>query len=74
MAGWDRDAIDLIEPGFIEFSQDGPGQFAVVAVRAWLDCRWVERNGRPGVEFTWEGLDEGDPSAGAAGPRSSTTA
>jgi hypothetical protein len=64
MGEWDRDAIDLVEPGFIEFAEDGTGQFRVVAVRAWLDCRSVERNGRPGVEFTWEGDDEGDEVSG----------
>ena len=26
MSGWDRDAIDLVEPGFIEFAGDGTGR------------------------------------------------
>ena len=64
MGEWDRDAIDLVEPGFIEFAEDGTGQFRVIAVRAWLDCRSVERNARPAVEFTWEGDDEGDEVSG----------
>jgi hypothetical protein len=57
MSGWDRDAIDLLEPGFIEFTEDGSGQFGIIAVRGWLDCRPAERGGRIGVEFTWEGID-----------------
>jgi hypothetical protein len=64
MSGWDRDAIDLVEPGFIEFTEDGTGQFGFIAVRGWLDCRPVERDGQPGVEFTWKGVDEGDQVSG----------
>jgi hypothetical protein len=43
---------------------DGTGQFGFIAVRGWLDCRAVEREGRVGVEFTWEGVDEGDQVSG----------
>lgn len=64
MGAWDRDAIDLVEPGYIEFAGDGTGQFGFIAVRGWLDCRPVERDGRVGVEFTWDGLDEGDHVSG----------
>ena len=64
MSGWDRDAIDLVEPGFIEFAKDMTGRFGFIAVDGWLDCRPVERDGRPGVEFTWEGSDEGDQVSG----------
>jgi hypothetical protein len=64
MSGWDRDAIDLVEPGFIEFAGDGTGQFGFIAVCGWLDCRPVDRDGRGSVEFTWEGVDEGDEVSG----------
>src|SRR3954471_1196029 len=64
MSEWDRDDIDLVEPGFIEFAGDGTGQFAFIAVRGWLDCRRVERDGRPGVDFAGEGVDEGDQVSG----------
>lgn len=63
MSGWDRDAIDLVEPGFIEFTGRA-GQFGFIAVRGWLDCRPVARDGQIGVEFTWEGVDEGDQVCG----------
>jgi hypothetical protein len=62
MSGWDRDVIDLVEPGFIEFTGDGNGQFAFIAVRGWLDCRPAEQDGRTGVEFTWEGRRRGRSS------------
>jgi hypothetical protein len=64
MSGWDRDAIDLVEPGFIEFAGDGTGQFGFIAVRGRLDCRPAERDGRAGVDFTWDGVDEGDQVSG----------
>jgi hypothetical protein len=34
---WDQDAIDLVQPGFIEFSDDGLGQLGFIAVS--LDSR-----------------------------------
>lgn len=61
---WESDAIDLMGPGFIEFSQDGTGQFGFIAVRGWMDCRTEERGGRPLVEFSWQGDDEGDDVCG----------
>jgi len=64
MSGWDRDDIDLVEPAFIEFSKDGTGQFGFIAVRGWLDSRPAERDGKVGVEFTWDGVDEGDQVSG----------
>lgn len=64
MSSWDRDDIDLVEPGFIEFGAGGAGQFGFIAVRGWLDSRPARRDGRPGVEFTWEGIDEGDQVSG----------
>lgn len=64
MSGWDRDVIDLVEPGFIEFDGDGSGQFGFIAVRGWLECSPAERDGRAGVEFSWEGVDEGDQVSG----------
>jgi len=29
-----------------------------------MDCRSCQRDGRPCVEFTWEGDDEGGPATG----------
>ncbi len=45
-------------------ARNGTGQFGFIAVNGWLDCRPVERDGRPGMEFTWEGSDEGDQVSG----------
>ena len=61
---WDRDALDLVIPAHIEFRSDGTGSFAFIAVKGWLDCRPATIDGQPGVEFTWEGTDDGDPVSG----------
>jgi hypothetical protein len=61
---WDRDALNLVAPAFIEFAKDGSGSFGFIAVQGEMDCREVERDRRPGVEFSWEGNDECDPASG----------
>src|SRR6266542_2118186 len=61
---WDTDAIDLVEPGFIEFGPDRTGRFGFIAVQGWMDCREATRDGPACVEFTWEGSDEGDQVSG----------
>ncbi|MFF0818316.1 hypothetical protein ACFYVR_24660 [Rhodococcus sp. NPDC003318] len=61
---WDRDAIDLVEPGFIEFTGDGTGQFGFVAVRGSMDCQTTERNGHAAVEFSWDGDDDDSQVSG----------
>jgi hypothetical protein len=64
MEMWDRDAIDLVEPGFVKFDKNRTGEFGFIAVRGWMDCRTVERDARAAVEFSWEGDDEGDQVSG----------
>ena len=61
---WDEDAIDLVGPGFIELREDDRGSFGFIAVEGWMDTRSVDRDGRPGIEFSWEGNDEMDPASG----------
>lgn len=61
---WDREAIDLVEPGFMEFHSGGTGEFGFIAVRGWMDCRIGIRDGHECVEFSWEGDDEGEPVNG----------
>lgn len=61
---WDRDAIDLVGPAFIELRVDGSGDFRFIAVNGQLDCRSLESADQPRIEFTWVGSDEGDPTSG----------
>jgi hypothetical protein len=60
---WDRDALDLVAPAFIEFFPDRTGRFGFIAVTGWMDCRSIAI-GRSHVEFSWEGTDEGDQVSG----------
>ena len=60
----DQEAIDLLGPAFIELAANGQGNFRFIAVEGWMDVHEVERDGRPGVEFSWEGNDEMDPASG----------
>ena len=64
MDNWDQETVDLVEPGFIEFDEDGLGELGFVAVTGELDYRDTDRDGRPGVEFSWQGSDEGDDVSG----------
>ncbi len=61
---WDSEALDLVAPAFIEFGGDGSGSFGFIVVQGEMDCREVVRDGRPGVEFSWEGNDECEPASG----------
>jgi hypothetical protein len=61
---WDQDAIDLLGPAFIEFGPDNAGSFRFIAVEGWMDVRPSPRDGLPGVDFTWDGYDEGDRTTG----------
>jgi hypothetical protein len=61
---WDRDALDLVAPAFIEFDEDGLGSLGFIAVEGSTDWREVQRDGLPGAEFSWEGNDESDQASG----------
>ena len=64
MDNWDQEAVDLVQPGFIEFDDDGLGSLGFIVVTGELDCREADRDGRPGAEFSWQGSDEGDDVSG----------
>ena len=53
-----------VQPGFIEFGNDGLGSLGFIVVTGELDCRDADRDGQPGVEFSWQGSDEGDDASG----------
>jgi hypothetical protein len=56
----DTDFLDLVEPAYIAFDQQGRGEFVFGAVQGSLDCRY----GSDSVDFTWQGSDEMDPVCG----------
>ena len=39
MDNWDQEAVDLVQPGFIEFDDDGLGSLGFIVVTGELDCR-----------------------------------
>jgi len=64
MDNWDQEAVDLVQSGFIEFDDDGLGGLGFIVVTGELDCRDADHDGKPGVEFSWQGSDEGDDVSG----------
>jgi hypothetical protein len=58
--GWDRKTLDLVERAFLYFEEGEPtGAFAMIAIRGGVHYCVSERYGKPLVEWTWQGLDEG---------------
>lgn len=64
MEAWDRDAFELLGPAHFTFAKDGLGVFSFIAVEGQMDCRFGIRDGKPLVEFSWDGHDEADPASG----------
>ncbi len=61
---WDEDALDLLGPAFIEIGPRDDGSFRFIAVEGWMDIRRVQRDGHPGIEFSWDGKDDCDDATG----------
>lgn len=61
---WDARALHVGGPAHLTFDRDGMGGIAFVAVSGGIDYRVVTRDGKPAVEFCWQGFDEGDPVCG----------
>lgn len=64
MTEWDQDVVDEEVPGYIEFTKNGLGDFQFGYVRCENDWRSTKRDGRPAVEFPFEGEDEMTPTSG----------
>jgi len=61
---WDSDALDLVDEASIRFAEENWGELCMIAITADLDY-WVgRRDGKPAVEFSIEGTDEGDRLCG----------
>ena len=66
MSLWDKDYIDLIQPGCIEFTKDGLGSFNFGTVFCDIDYRISEVEEKQLIEFTFLGHAEGDIVSGRA--------
>lgn len=61
---WDRDYLDLEVPAHLTLGGARSGSFQFGAVRGGIDYRVSAREGRPFLEFSWEGFNDTDPSSG----------
>jgi len=64
MSAWDEDFLHEEEPAYIEFTKGQGGQFHFGNVCGNLDCREGLRDGKPAVEFSWDGNAEMDAACG----------
>ena len=64
MEEWDREYLDEEVPAYIRFEKKGMGEFQFGLVKAKIDYRAATRDGKPAVEFSWEGYSEMDPMTG----------
>ncbi len=60
MDQWDQEYVDEEVEGFIEFDPKGLGSFQFDYVQGQIDYRPTTRDGKPAVEFSWEGGDGAD--------------
>ena len=57
---WAKKAHDLVVRAFLYFEEDDPtGALAMIAIRGSVHYYISEHEGKPLVEWTWQGLDEG---------------
>jgi hypothetical protein len=64
MEQWDRDYIDEEEDGYIEFGKGGQGEFHFGYVHGFMDCEIETVEGKPRMEFSWDGNSEMDEASG----------
>jgi len=64
MEQWDKEYIDLIEPGYFRFDNNNQGQFVFGTVSGFMDCRYDKNKSPRKVEFSWEGTSEYDSVSG----------
>jgi hypothetical protein len=60
MSAWEDDYLDEEVQAFIEFDEKGSGSFQFGYVQGQIDYRTTNRDGKPAVEFSWEGGDGAD--------------
>lgn len=58
MSEWDEDYINEAVQAFIDFEAKGMSQFQFGLVNGNIDYQETQRDGKPAVEWSWEGMDE----------------
>ena len=64
METWKPDYVDDEVEGFFRFDPDETGEFQFYCVKGVIDYREVKREGKPAVEFSWDGHDGEVPASG----------
>ena len=64
MTEWEREFIDEMVRGYFEFDREDSGSFQFGCVEGQVDYRLGERDGKPAIEFSWEGHDECEATLG----------
>src|ERR1700737_2828754 len=60
MSAWEDDYLDEEVQAFFEFDEKGRGSFQFGYIQGLMDCCTTTREGKPAVEFSWEGGDGAD--------------
>lgn len=55
MEQWGQESVDEEVEGYFEFEPKGMGSFQFGYVRGQVDYRPSTRDGKPCIEFTWDG-------------------
>ena len=60
MDAWEEDYLNEEVQAYIEFEAKGAGNFQFGYITGYMDWRPSARDGKPAVEWTWEGGDGAD--------------
>ena len=61
---WSVDELDRQAPAHVTFRAGRQGEMELLAIEADVDYRVGRREGKPCVEFSWEGTDDGQAISG----------
>src|ERR1700722_18060486 len=64
METWDQGFVNAEGEGYFEFGSNRRGSFQFGYVYGDIDYRDGTRDGKPSVEWSWDGNDEMDPAQG----------
>ncbi|MHC5540245.1 hypothetical protein ACYOEI_18655 [Singulisphaera rosea] len=60
MSEWEDDYLDEEVQAYIKVEDKGRGSFQFGYIQGQIDARMTNREGKPAVEFSWEGGDGAD--------------
>jgi hypothetical protein len=63
MSAWEDEDLDEEVQAFFEFEETGSGSFQFGYIQGLMDWRTSSRDGKPAMEFSWEGGDGTDGTA-----------